>query len=157
MTAATFPYHRSLSPTLGVLLGIALVESLVVHVIAMALWGWKVAVILLLIDFSAVLTLVGLLRSFRRLPVTIERNRLLLRAGWLKSIELDIGEIAGLREHWDAAAIKRRDVLNLALAAWPNVVIDLRRPVGKRGIVAVAHRFDDPDAFRMALRHRSIE
>lgn len=148
---AAFAYHRSLSPMLGVLLGIALVEAMVVHVIAMAVWGWRVALVLLAIDLSAVVALIGLLRSFRRLPVLIDGDRLTMRAGWLKAVTIDVADIAGLREHWDAATIKRRDVLNLALVAWPNIVVDLRRPIGKRGIVAVAHKLDDPEAFRAML------
>lgn len=150
--ALAFAYHRSLSPMLGVLLGIAIVETFVVHVIAMALWGWRAALVLMVIDLSAVIALVGLLRSFRRLPVTLANGRLTMRAGWLKSVVIDAGEIAGLRGHWDTAAIKRRDVLNLALVAWPNVVLDLRHPVGRRRTVkAIAHRLDDPEAFRAAL------
>lgn len=137
---------------LGVLLGIASVETLVVHVIAMAIWGWSVALVVLLVDASAVVAVVQLLRSFRRLPITLVDGRLTMRAGWLKSIEIDVGNIAGLRTRWDRAAIKRRDVLNLALVAWPNVVLDLKHPVGRRRrITAIAHRLDKPEAFRVAL------
>ena len=35
-----FRYHKSLSPMHGLLLGIALAETLTVHVGAMAVWGW---------------------------------------------------------------------------------------------------------------------
>ena len=50
-----FRYHKSLSPMHGLLLGIALAETLTVHVGAMAVWGWRVALVLLAIDVSAVI------------------------------------------------------------------------------------------------------
>lgn len=34
-----FAYHRSISPTLAMLLGLAIAETLVVHLLAVALWG----------------------------------------------------------------------------------------------------------------------
>lgn len=40
-----FAYHRSLSPMIRVLLGIAIVEMLVVHLVVVALLGWWAAVI----------------------------------------------------------------------------------------------------------------
>lgn len=154
-----FAYHKSLSPMLGLLLGIALVETFTVHIVAMAVWGWRVALVLLAIDISAVVALVQLLRSFRRLPVLIEGRTLTMRAGSLKAITIDIDQIADLRRHWDADAVRRRNgVLNLALIAWPNIVIDLKAPrgTGWRRVVAVAHRLDDPEAFRIALARLGV-
>lgn len=42
---------------------------------------------------------------------------------------------------------------NLALIAYPNVMIDLRQPVvsGRRTITTVAHRMDDLPGFLTAL------
>jgi hypothetical protein len=154
----TFAYHKSLSPMLAVLLGIAMVETLVMHVVAMAIWGWRVALVLVVIDLSAVLALVQLLRSFRRLPVTLVAGTLTMRAGMLKSLAVDVKNIAGLRREWDAAAVKRRDVLNLALISWPNVIVDLKKPVGqRRKIMAIAHRFDDPASFQAAIMHLALD
>jgi hypothetical protein len=43
--------------------------------------------------------------------------------------------------------------MNLALIAYPNVVVDLVDPLpGRRGIRAIAHRLDDPHGFADALR-----
>jgi hypothetical protein len=150
----SFPYYRSLAPTLGVLLGLAIAETLVLHVVAMAMWGWRVALVLALLDLSVVVMLIRLLRSMRRLPVMIEGRRVTLRLGTLRRIEIDVADIAGLREGFDAAAIKRRDVANLALAGWPNILIDLHRPIASRRgrtVSAIAHRLDDPGAFHAAL------
>ena len=144
---------------LGLLLGIALVETFTVHIVAMAVWGWRMASVLLGIDVSAVIALILLLRSFRRLPVLIEAGTLTMRAGSLKAITIDIDRIAGLRKHWDADSIKQRQgVLNLALIAWSNVVVDLKVPIGtgRRQVAAVAHRLDEPEAFRAALAAQGV-
>jgi len=149
----TFAYHRSLSPMLAVLLGLAVTEMCVVHLVVVAAWGWRAALIFGVIDLSLVLALIGLIRSFRRLPVLVENGRLTLRAGNLKTVTVRIDQIAGFRDHWDGAAIKRRDLLNLALLAWPNIVIDLKEPVvaGRRRIVAIAHKLDEPATFHVAM------
>jgi hypothetical protein len=56
--------------------------------------------------------------------------------------------------------LKSRSVLNLALIAYPNVIVDLKSPVltgrGRftRSISAVAHKFDDPAAFSREIGAR---
>lgn len=108
------------------LLGLAVAETIVLHNLVTAIWGWWPAVVLATLDLALVATLAALLRSFRRLPVILAGDRLIVRAGFL----------------------------NLALATWPNVVIDLCRLIaGRRGcpIVAVALRLDDPAAFHAAI------
>lgn len=40
-----FAYHRSLAPMIGVLLGIAIVEMLVVHLVVVAWLGWWAALV----------------------------------------------------------------------------------------------------------------
>lgn len=149
-----FAYHRSIGPMLGVLLGLACAETIVVHIVAMAIWGWKVALPLALLDLSVIAMLVQLLRSFRRQPVTIEGRTLTMRLGHRIAHRIDIDAIAGFRTSWDSAAIKRKSTLNLALVAWPNVVFDLREPIKvrrRRIISTIAHRLDDPAAFHAAI------
>jgi hypothetical protein len=149
-----FAYHRSLGPMIGVLLGLAIVEMLVVHLVVVALLGWSAAIVIGAIDLVAVLSLIWLLRSFRRRPVTLADGVLMLHAGYLQSITVPIGQIAGLRATWDAAAIRDRRLLNLALIAWPSVVIDLKAPIvlrHGRQVQAVAHKLDDPAAFHAAI------
>lgn len=139
---------------IGVLLGIAIVEMLVVHLVVVAWLGWRAAAVAGVIDASLVIALIGLIRSFRRLPVTLADGVLTMRAGSLKTIAIPIAHIAGLRATWDAAALKQRGVLNLALASWPSVVVDLEPPVVlRRGrqLRAVAHKLDDPVAFHAAI------
>lgn len=111
------------------------------------------------LDLSlVVMTLALLLRSFRRLPVTLGDGVLTMRAGSLRSVAVPVGQIAGLRASWDAGAIKQRGVLNLALASWPSVVVEFDPPlVLRRGraIHAIAHKLDDPAAFHAAIAELS--
>ncbi|WP_242139158.1 hypothetical protein [Sphingomonas sp. TREG-RG-20F-R18-01] len=139
---------------IGVLLGIAIVEMLVVHLVVVALLGWVAAIVVGLLDLSVVISLAMLLKSFRRYPVTIADGVLTMRAGSLKSIAVPIAAIAGLRATWNAAALQQKDMVNLALASWPSVVVDLSEPVlSRRGkpIRAIAHKLDDPAAFHAAI------
>lgn len=104
------------------------------------------------LTLGAIAWLVWVILSFRRLPVLITPDALVMRAGMLKSATVPLGQVVGPRERWDGAAIKQRDVLNLALIAYPNVVVDLSTPrPGRRGVTAIAHRLDDPTAFTAAL------
>ncbi|WP_442677951.1 hypothetical protein ACSBM8_10340 [Sphingomonas sp. ASY06-1R] len=153
MPPQVFPYYRSIAPTLTMLLGLAIAETVVVHLIAAALWGMKVAILLGVIDLSFVIALVGLLHAIRTRPVTLEGGVLTMRMGRMILLNIPVSQIAGFRETWDAPFLKRRDVRNMALAAWPNIVIDLAAPIrsGRRDVVAVAHRIDDAAALRVAL------
>ncbi len=135
------------------LLGLAIVETLVLHVVAVALWGWTIAIVLGLFDLSLIAALIGLLRAIRRHPVTIAEGVLTMRIGRRKVMPIPLDQVDGVRASWDAAALKCKGVANLALATWPNVVVDLAAPVRLRGreVHAVAHRLDDPAAFSAAL------
>ncbi len=148
-----FAYHRAVAPMMWVLVAIAGVEFVVVHVL-IAMWRPAVAIVLSLVSLTSIAWLILQIRSFARLPVEIGGGRLLMRVGRIRAIETDLANVAGLRDHWDAKAIKHRSVLNLAMIAYPNVVVDLIEPVrvGRNRVVsAVAHRLDDPAAFVAAL------
>lgn len=148
-----FSYHRSIAPTLSVLLGLAIVETMVLHIIAVAIWGWTVALVLGALDLSLVAALLNLWRDIRLYSVTIDDDVLTMRVGKFKVISIPLRQISGLRTSWDAAALKQKGVSNLALATWPNVLIDLTSPVRVRGheVHAIAHKLDDPASFKAAL------
>jgi hypothetical protein len=132
---------------------IAATELAVVHVLV-AMWSWRVAFALSAVTFGSILWLVGVIRSFERLPVQIADGQLLMRVGTLKQAKTPLGNLAGLAPHWDAAMLKQRDLINLALIAYPNVVVLLRQPVAAsrgRMVSKIAHRLDDPHAFAAAL------
>ena len=153
MIPGEHPYHRSLAPMMWVFAGLAGIELVVVHFLV-ALWDWRVALALSLFSLAGVVWLVRAILSFQRLPVVIGQDRVLrLKAGHLSGIDVPLDEIGAIRSQWESGALKGRGVLNLALIAHPNLLIELRSPVrrGRRVILSVAHRFDDPAAFRVAL------
>lgn len=149
-TVMTFPYHRSVAPMLWVLVGLSLIEMIVIHAL-IAFWWPKAALLLSLASGAALIWIMVLIRSFRRLPVTVADGVLTMRAGMLTSVAVPVAQIAGLRLEWSAESLRQRDVSNLALLAYPNIVVALKAPVrSRRGrpVLAVAHRLDDPEAFR---------
>ena len=148
----SFSYHRAIAPMMWVLVVLASCELVVVHFLV-SLWNRPVALVLSALSLATLVWLVATIRSFRSLPVQVGDDRVVMRVGRLKSIDLTAEMIAVFRKDWDAAAIKDRSVLNLALIAFPNVVIDLVEPVrvGRRSVRAVAHRLDDPAAFVAAV------
>lgn len=83
-------------------------------------------------------------------------DRLVLHAGWRQRLEIPLAAIGGFRAHWTAADLRAPGSVNLALVAWPNLVLDLVEPVRRRGrpVWLVAHCLDDPAAFRARLEPR---
>ena len=146
-----FAYHRSVAPMLWVLVALSSIELVIVHIL-LSFWNRPVAIVLSVLTLVAIAWLVCAIASMRRLPIVLDDRQLLMRAGFIKSKAIDRAMIAGLRGSWSAASVKQRDVLNLALVAYPNVVVDLVAPLpGRRGIRAVAHRVDDLPAFARAI------
>lgn len=146
-----FFYHRAVAPMLWVLVLLGCGELIVVHLL-LALWHPRVALAISLLTLPALVWLVVGICAMSRRPVLIERDRLVMRVGTIRSVAVPLTQIAGLRTSWTGAEIKDRRVSNMALVAYPNIVVDLAAPLpGRRGIVAIAHRLDDPRAFAAAL------
>ncbi|KQM72112.1 hypothetical protein ASE72_11725 [Sphingomonas sp. Leaf20] len=135
-----------------VLIGLSTVELVVVHLL-LAHWWPRIAIAVAAVTLGMIMWLVTVVRAFRSMPVVLEADRLLMRTGRLRSVSVATQQIAGLRSSCDAATLKQRHVLNLALIAYPNTVIDLLAPVavGRRQISTIAHRLDDPAGFADAL------
>lgn len=152
MTRSEHPYHRSLAPMMWVFAVLAGLELVIVHFL-LALWDWRVALVVTLVSLAGVIWLIRAIRSFRTLPVVIDGDRVLFRAGHIAAFETPAANIAAARTQWAGPEVKQRDVLNLGLIAYPNVLVELAEPVQRRrkAIRAVAHRFDDPAAFIAAL------
>ncbi|HEX8446652.1 MAG TPA: hypothetical protein VF649_08560 [Sphingomonas sp.] len=145
-----FPYHRGLAPPMWALFGLGMVEMLVVHGLV-ALWWPRVAMLLSVVSIGGLVWVGRLIRSFRRMPVTVSGDVLTMRVGRLRTVAVPVSAISGLRDAWSATDLKQQGVVNLGLLAYPNIVIDLDPPVaGRRAwpIRAIAHRLDDPAAFR---------
>jgi hypothetical protein len=149
-----FTYHKKLSPIVGVILTLACVETIVLHVIAMAFWGWKVATIIGLLDLSLVVMLYRMIRSFRLNPITIRGNVVTMRTGGRMGVPIAVDEIKEFRTTWSGDDLKAHHVFNMALAAWPTVMFDLKSPIVRRGksITAIAHCVDDPERFQLAVK-----
>lgn len=150
-----FHYHCSIAPMMWVLVALSSLELVVVHFL-LALWQPWVAVTASILTLASIVWIVRLILSFRRLPVLIEGDELVMRAGWLREHRVPLGRIAGLRDTWTADELKQRHVSNLALIAYPNVWLDLDQAVpGRRAsITAIAHKLDDPASFRLAVQTR---
>lgn len=152
----SFAYHRSVAPGMWAFVALASIELVVVHLLLM-LWRPWLAAILSALTLTSIAWLIGVIRSFGRLPVTIDGRALVMRVGTLSRLVIPVEDIAGLRTEWDGALVKRRTTLNLALIAYPNVVVDLARPrPGRRGVIAVAHRLDQPEAFVAAIERLGV-
>lgn len=151
MNEQAFTYHRAVAPMMWVLVALSAIEILVVHGL-IALWQPWVALVLSAVTLAGVAWLVLAIRSLKRLPVLLDGERVLMRAGTLKAIRVPLASIERVRGEIARAEIDRR-VLNCALIAHPNVVLMLKAPMrlGRREIAAVAHRMDDPAAFTAAL------
>lgn len=148
--------YRVIAPPLWALVGIMAGELLVVHPL-LAHWTLRGAVVLSALSLGMVGWLTFGLLSMPRLPVLVSRDLLVMRAGRIKGAQVPMTRVRGLRREWDAAALKRRDVLNLALVSHPNVLVDLTAPLpGRRGVTAIAHRLDDPVGFAAALEAAQI-
>lgn len=131
---------------------LAIAELAIVHLLV-SLWNVTVALILTAISLAATVWIIALIRSFRRLPVSIANGRLIMRAGVLIRVETAAANVRGLRRQWASGDLKKSGVLNMALLAYPNIIVDFDAPVarGKRAVSAVAHRLDDPVAFARAV------
>jgi hypothetical protein len=148
-----FTYHRALAPLLWVFAGIMAVELLVTHLIVMAVWSDAVALILSAIGLGALIWTISFTVSLKRLPVLVAADGVTMRIGSLKSVQIPADHIAELRAAWARDELKRRGVLNFGGINYPNVMLDLDPPLpnGKRSLIAVAHRLDDPAGFAAAV------
>lgn len=138
---------------LWALVAVSVVELCVVHLlIALLVSGW-VALVLTIGSLAGILWLIGLMRSFRIMPVELTEDRLTMRAGSLRAIDLPRGSVLRLRDDFTGADIKAPGMLKLSLLAYPNIVIDLVEPIalGRRRVTAVAHRLDDAASFAKAF------
>lgn len=151
VTILRFAYHRAVAPMMWMLLACGMVELLVTHAL-IAFWNSAVALILSLLTLGALGWLVRVLLLMKRRPVLLGDGRLVMQVGTIRRVDIPIDGIAGLRPSIDMAAMRQRSVLNLALLAHPNTVVDLVAPLpGRRGVTTIAHRLDDPAAFAIAL------
>jgi hypothetical protein len=135
-----------------VLVALCTIEVLVEHLLLMH-WYPRVAAVLSIATVAGLVWLVRVIRAFKQLPVLLMDDRIIMRAGTLREIVVPLRSIKALPTHWTAERLKAPGVVNLALIAYPNVVVELDPPIPgkKRPVTMVAHRLDDPTAFTAAL------
>ncbi len=146
-----FDYHRAVAPMVWMLVACGTIELIVTHVL-LAFWFPTAALILSLLTLAGLGWLVRGLLLMKHRPVLLGGGRLVMRTGSIGCVDIPLDAIAGIRPSIDGVAMKRRSVINLAMLAYPNVVVDLIAPLpGRKGITTIAHRLDDPAAFVSAL------
>jgi hypothetical protein len=158
--ALPFAYHRHLAPMMGVLLALQAIEIGVMDVV-LRLWSPRVANLLLELGIVALLYFIGLIRSLRLRPILLTAGGLLIRSGVLAQQRVAFADIAQLAPEVTAAEVNAATTRNMALLAWPNVIVRLARPIARKPLLrerppirALAFRVDDPAAFHAALAGR---
>ncbi|GAB5349938.1 hypothetical protein [Alteriqipengyuania sp. 357] len=152
-----FAYHRYLTPMLGVLLVLQLIELGVVHMLVM-LWSPKLAWVLLAISAWGILWMLALLKSLRLNPVLLTHEGVRVRGGFLIDVLVPFAQIAEVRGPSGPEEVKAKTTLNAALLSWPEIMIDLREPMVVPGVLGrhrtiakVAFKLDDAAAFHERL------
>ena len=156
-SATTFAGSRADTPMLWALAALATLETLVVHLFVWLKWP-TVAWVLTVVSVAFLIWLVRMIGSLKRLPHSIEGDRLVLRLGSLRTVAVPIAQIAGVRSNWDSGGTRAHGVTNLVLIAASNRIVDIAPPIaGRRGPShAVAISVDDPVAFDAALAARGV-
>lgn len=148
-----FAYHRHLVPIFSVLLFLQVMEIGVVHLLV-SLVSPTAALILFVLSDLALIYFIGLLKSLRLKPVLAGEEGVRVRAGILIERFVAWDDVAAIRTVFTSEQVKSRTTENAALLAWPNLVVELARPIERkrpfgrtRRIEAIAFRLDDPAAF----------
>lgn len=145
----TFANHRGVVPMLWVFFSIALVEMVAVHLFVTLRWpvvGWPLTIL----SAATLVWIVAWIRSWKRLPHRLENGVLTLNMGRMRKIAVPL-EIIRAVTPVDGERLKAPGTLNLVPIAYPNRMIELTQPTGKRGAVRIAVRVDDRAAFDAAM------
>ena len=155
MAPLAFAYHRALAPMMWSFVALASLELFVIHFLV-SIWSVRLALLLSALTIATILWLAWLILSFRRLPVLLDEEALLMRSGRLLSLRVPLEQVEAVRGHFSSEALKSRAVPNFAMLSYPNLLVDLREPIrrGRRSIGHLAHRLDDPAGFIAALKTR---
>jgi hypothetical protein len=150
---AAFTYSKSIAPMMWMLIALSGLEAMVVHFL-LSFWSPVLALVLTLLTLGGIAWMVALLRSFKRLPVLVGEEGVTMRVGTLRKVHVPVTQLAGRRVNFSDHDVKQPGVLNLALIAYPNMLVDLDPPLeGQKGPVrTIAHRLDDPAGFAAAVQ-----
>ncbi len=137
-----------------VLFALSLIELAAVHIFVALKWPW-IGWPLTILSAAGAAAILLWIRSFRTRPHVLSADRLHLRFGSLKAIDLDLSNIERVTRGWEQGALDGRGIVNLAGIAYPDRCILLNEPIGK-GRARVFVRLDQPEAFDQALEERGI-
>jgi hypothetical protein len=138
---------------------LSVAEIAVVHLM-LGFWYPRTAMILTAISVVFVIWLGWAIASFKSLPVELGETQLIMRAGRIKSITMAVDAIAEVIADPPRDRIDSVSTLDLALIAHANILVVLKAPTPRTGllartpILAIAHRLDEPAGFVTALRSR---
>jgi hypothetical protein len=158
--ASGFACHSQTSPMLWVLLVLQAIELSVTHLL-ISHWSERAAIVLSLLTGVGIVYLIGFIRSLRLHPILLTAEGLHIRTGLLLQRFVRYEDLAEVAAFPASEAVKAADTLNMAVLAWPNMIVRLRQPLHRPRllrprppIAAIAFRPDRPDEFLAALRPR---
>lgn len=156
--ARAFSYHQQIMPMGVALLCLSLVELTVVHLLV-SHWSRTAALVMSLISGVALVTLVGLIKSFRLRPILLEADGLRLRGGVLFDRLIPFSALAHVETEVAPDSVRAPTTWNTAFLSWPNVMLSLCAPLPREGFKrrrpafhVIALRVDDPEPFIRQLR-----
>ncbi|MEG3091366.1 hypothetical protein [Sphingomonas sp. PB1R3] len=156
-----FAYHRHLQPMMITLLALSCIEIGVTHLL-IAHWSRTLALVLFVVSDVSLLYLIGLIKSLRLAPVLLTQAGVRVRAGILVDRTIPYAAIRHVQLHPDGDTVRAPGIWNVALLAWPNLLLRLDPPLPPRSrwrrdpVDAIALRLDEPGPFLDELRVRLV-
>ncbi len=161
--ADAFTFHRrsGLIALLSAVIGAAVVELFVMHLVVHAFsprWAWALS----FVSAIGVLWLIGFTRAIVLRPVLVTTQGVLVRSGIQWTVALPFAALDRVDTgHVKAPAGRVADHLRIGGSGRASAMIHLREPVGATGIYGrrkqvrtISMALDDPAAFADALRLR---
>jgi hypothetical protein len=149
-----FHYNQGVAPMMWVLFALSLLELVTVHFFIAYTWphiGWPLTIVS---AFGAVWILLWI-RSFKTRPHCLDNDVLVLNFGRLRSVRIEIANIAKVTASFEPGALDQKGIINLAGIAHPNRGIELIAPL-PRDRCRIFIRVDQPEDFDRALKARHV-
>jgi hypothetical protein len=158
--ARAFAYHKHLTPMCATLLILSAIEIAVYHLLV-GHWSRTATLVMFALSDVGFVYLFGLIKSFRFRPVLLTPEGVRVRAGFLIDEFVPLDAIVAIDGGFTGEEVRDPATLNAALLAWPNIMLQLDRPLHRRSLlrkrspfVRVAFRLDNPEPFIRLLAWR---
>lgn len=149
-----FHYNQGVAPMMWVLFALSLLELVTVHFFVAFKWphiGWPLTIV----SAIGVVWILLWIRSFKTRPHCLDDDVLVLNLGRLKSVRVEVANIARVTGAFEPGALDQKGIINLAGIAHPNRGIELIAPLPKdRRRIFI--RVDQPEEFDRALKARNV-